>query len=87
MDHLLERLAKAPAPEALSRIDDAIIVAWSAEQRDQASQSRILSAAALVALGFGIAGGSLSSAPAQASPSLLPFASTPLAPSNLLDPR
>lgn len=87
MDHMLKRLREAPLPAALGQIDDAIIAAWSAEQRDRAATARILSAAALVALGLGFAGGSLLSAPAQAAPSLLPFAMAALAPSDLLDPR
>lgn len=87
MDDLLKRLGQAPPPAALGQIDDAIMAAWFAEQRDRATQARVLSAAALVALGLGFAGGSLSSAPAQASPALSPFATTALAPSNLLDPR
>jgi hypothetical protein len=87
MDDLLKRLGEAPPPAALGQMDDAVMAAWTAEQRDRATQSRILSAAALVALGLGFAGGSLSSAPAQASPTLSPFATTALAPSNLLDPR
>lgn len=87
MDDLLKRLGQAPPPAALGQIDDAIMAAWFAEQRDRAGQARVLSAAALVALGLGFAGESLSSAPAQASPALSPFASTALAPSNLLDPR
>lgn len=87
MDDLLKRLRDAPPPAALCQIDDAILAAWSAEQIDRATQSRLLSAAALVALGLGFAGGSLSSAPAQAAPSLSPFAMTALAPSDLLDPR
>ena len=86
MDDMLKRLGEAAPPAALSQIDDAILAAWSAEQRERAANSRILSAAALVALGLGFAGGSLSSAPAQASPSLSPFATTALAPSDLLDP-
>jgi len=87
MDDMMKRLGELTPPAALGRIDDAILTAWSAEQRDRATQSRILSAAALVALGLGFAGGSLSSAPAQAAPSLSPFATTALAPSDLLDPR
>jgi hypothetical protein len=87
MDDLLKRLSDAPLPAALWQIDDAIIAAWSAEQRERAANSRVLSAAALVALGLGVAGGSLSSAPAQAASSLSPFATTALAPSDLLDPR
>jgi hypothetical protein len=87
MDDLLKRLGEAPPPAALSQIDDAIIMALSVEQRERAANSRVLSAAALVALGLGFAGGSVSSAPAQAAPSLSPFATTALAPSDLLDPR
>lgn len=87
MDDLLKRLSDAPLPAALGQIDDAIIAAWLAEQRERATNSRVLSAAALVALGLGVAGGSLSSAPAQAASSLSPFATTALAPSDLLDPR
>lgn len=87
MDDTLKRLGEVALPAALGRIDDAILAAWSAEQRERATQSRVLSAAALVALGLGLAGGSLSSAPAQAAPSLSPFAMTTLAPSDLLDPR
>lgn len=87
MDDLLKRLGAVPTPPELVRLDDAIIAAWSAEQRDRASQSRLLSGAALVALGLGFAGGNLSSGPVQAAPTLSPFVSTALAPSNLLDPR
>lgn len=87
MDDMLKRMGEAPPPTALSRIDDAIIMALSVEQRERAANSRVLSAAALVALGLGFAGGSVSSAPAQAAPSLSPFATTALAPSDLLDPR
>ena len=87
MDDMLKRLGETPPPTALSQIDDAIIKALSVEQRERAANSRVLSAAALVALGLGFAGGSVSSAPAQASPSLSPFATTALAPSDLLDPR
>ncbi len=87
MDDMLKRLGEAPLPAALGQIDDAVIAAWSAEQRERAANSRVLSAAALVALGLGFVGGSLSSAPAQAAPSLSPFAMTALAPSDLLDPR
>ncbi len=87
MDNMLKRLSEAPLPATLGQIDDAIIMAWSVEQSERAANSRVLSAAALVALGLGFAGGSLSSAPAQAAPSLSPFATTALAPSDLLDPR
>lgn len=86
MDMLLKRLGEIPPPTALGGIDDAIIAAWSTEQRDRASQSRVLSAAALVALGLGFAGGSLTGVPAKASTST-PFTSTELAPSSLLDPH
>jgi len=85
MDNLLKQLAQAPPPAALGQIDDAIIAAWSAEQHDRAAQARVLSVAALVALGLGFAGGSLSNTPAQAQDSLSPFGSTALAPSTLLD--
>lgn len=85
MDDMLKRLGQAAPPAALGRIDDAIMAAWIAEQRERAAQSRILPVAALVALGLGFAGESLSSAPAQASPMLTPFASSALAPSSLLD--
>lgn len=87
MDNMLKRLGEVPLPAALGQIDDAIIAAWSVEQRERAATSRIVSAAVLVALGLGLAGGSLSSVPAQAASSLSPFATTELAPSDLLDPR
>lgn len=87
MDDRLKMLGEAAFPAALGGIDDAVMAAWSAEQRDRATQSRILSAAALAALGLGFAGGSLSSAPVQASPGLTPFVSIALAPSSLLDPQ
>ena len=79
--------ADAMPDAALAAVSADVLAAWSAEQRERAANSRILSAAALVALGLGFAGGSLSSAPAQAAPSLSPFATTALAPSDLLDPR
>lgn len=87
MDNLLKQLAHAPPPAALGEIDDAIIATWSTEQRDRATQSRMLSVSALVALGLGFAGGSLPNTPAQAHPTLSPFASTALAPSTLLDSK
>lgn len=87
MDGILKQLGEAPLPPALGQIDDAVIAAWSAEQHERTTNSRILSVAALAALGLGFADGSLSSAPAQAAPSLSPFATTALAPSDLLDPR
>ena len=54
MDDLLKRLGQVPPPAALGHIDDAIMATWSAEQRDRAIQARVLSAAALVALGLSI---------------------------------
>lgn len=60
MDDLLKPLGQAPPPAALGQIGDAIMAAWSAEQRDRATQARVLSAAALVAPGLDFAGGSSS---------------------------
>lgn len=85
MDDLLNRLGRAPAPMALDRIDDGIIAAWVVEQRERVTHRRILSTAALLAMGLGFAGGSISNVPAHIQPALSPLAASTFAPSVLLD--
>ncbi len=86
MDDLLRRLGLTALPERLSEIDDAVLTALAEQQNDARATSRLLSAAAVVALGVGYVGGSLTSAPVEAAVPKLVLAETALAPSSLLDP-
>ena len=83
MDDYLRRLGEAPLPSGLVQIDDAVMSAFTQRQSETRTNSRLLSAAAVLALGVGYAGGSVMPAPASASELVL--AETALAPSTLLD--
>lgn len=85
MDDLLKKLCEAPLPSGLAQIDDAIFAALAARQSEARATSRLLSAAAILALGIGYAGGSIMSAPASAASKSLVLTETALAPSTLLD--
>lgn len=85
MDDLLIKLGRAPLPAGLSQIDDAIMAAFAAHQSEARSTSRLLPAAAFLALGIGYAGGSFMPAPARAAENKLVITETALAPSTLLD--
>lgn len=83
MDNYFRKLGDAPLPSGLTQIDDAVMVALAQQQSEARSMSRLLSAAAMLALGIGYAGGSYMPAPASANQLVL--AETALAPSTLLD--
>lgn len=85
MDDLLKRLANAPFPAGLGQIDDAVLAGLSAKRSEARATSRLLSAAAVIALGIGYAGGSIVPSPATAAEPILVIAETTLAPSTLLD--
>ena len=93
IDHALARLGQAPVPAGLAAIDDAVLTGVTRRQQEVALAPRLMGLAGTLALGLGIAGGSLSiSDPANSDPasaqSLSPFAtSNALAPSTLLDFR
>lgn len=85
MDDLLQRLGAMPLPSALLQLDDAVLAGLAERQSEARATSRLLSAAAFVALGIGYAGGSTLPTPARAAGGDLVIAETALAPSTLLD--
>lgn len=87
LDDMLVSLARMPVPE-LASFDDAVMAGLARRRQEAALVPRLMGMAATLALGLGIAGGSISgSAPASAQPAS-PFAfATALAPSTLLDIR
>lgn len=85
MDDVLKRLADTPVPAGLAQIDDAILAGLAERQSDARATKRMLSAAAVVALGVGYAGGSLMPSPARAAEHKLVITESALAPSTLLD--
>ena len=85
MDDILQKLGAMPVPAGLSRIDDAVLAGLIQRQSEARAMTRLLSAAALVALGIGYAGGSILPTPARAAGGDLVIAETALAPSTLLD--
>lgn len=85
MDNVLKRLAGLPLPVGLDRLDDAILAGLAARQNEARTTSRLLSAAAVLALGVGYAAGSILPAPATAADHRLVITETALAPSTLLD--
>ncbi len=86
MDDVLHRLGAMPVPPRLSQIDDAVLAGLAERQREARSTPQLLSAAALVALGLGYAGGSILPTPTSAADNNnLVIAESPLAPSTLLD--
>lgn len=85
MDDLLQRLGAMSVPARLLQLDDAVLAGLAERQREARATSRLLSAAAFVALGIGYAGGSILPTPARAAGGDLVIAETALAPSTLLD--
>ena len=85
MDDVLQRLGAMPVPARLSQIDDAVLASVAERQSEARATSRLLSAAAFVALGIGYAGGSIVPTPARAADANLVIAESALAPSTLLD--
>ena len=85
MDDVLKRLAELPLPVRLDRLDDAVLAGLAARKSEARATSRLLSAAAVLALGVGYAGGSILPTPATAADHRLVITETALAPSTLLD--
>lgn len=84
LDELLGDVGRMPPPE-LASLDDAVMGALAERQSEAHVSSRLLSAAAVIALGIGYAGGSFMPAPAIAADKNLVMAENALAPSTLLD--
>ena len=85
MDEVLKRLGRVPVPAGLAQLDDSILSRLTERQSEARAMSRLLSAAAVFALGIGYAGGSILPTPVRAADQDLVFAETALAPSTLLD--
>lgn len=84
LDELLHDMGQTPVPE-LTSLDNVVMSALAERQSEARATSRIISAAAVVALGVGYAGGSLMPSPASAAEHRLVISETALAPSTLLD--
>lgn len=84
LDELFHDMSKMPVPE-LASLDNAVMAALAERQKETRTTSRLLSAAAVLALGVGYIGGSISPIPARAADTNLAIAETSLAPSTLLD--
>lgn len=84
LDKLLQAMGQTPVPE-LASLDNAVLSTFAERQSDSRATKRMLSAAAVVALGVGYAGGSLMPSPASAAEHRLVISETALAPSTLLD--
>lgn len=84
LDELLHDMGQTPVPE-LASLDNAVMSALTERQSEARTTTRMLSAAAVVALGVGYAGGSLMPSPASAAEHRLVISETALAPSTLLD--
>lgn len=84
MDDVLQRIGAMPVPASLSQIDDSVLSGLAERQSEARATSRLLSAAAVLALGIGYAGGSILPTPARAADDNLVISETPLAPSTLL---
>ena len=88
IDLALARLGQAPVPAGLAAIDDAVLTGVARRQQEVALAPRLMGLAGTLALGLGIAGGSLTNSDPASAQSLSPFASpNALAPSTLLDFR
>ena len=88
IDLALARLGQAPVPAGLAAIDDAVLTGVARRQQEVALAPRLMGFAGAIALGLGIAGGSLTHSDPASAQSLSPFAtSNALAPSTLLDFR
>lgn len=87
LDDMLVSLARMPVPE-LAPLDDAVMAGLARRRQEAILAPRLMGLAASLALGLGIAGGSISgSSPASAQPGTPAAFSTALAPSTLLDIR
>ncbi len=84
LDELLHDMSRTSVPD-LASLENAVMAAFAERQSDARATSRLLSAAAVLALGVGYAGGSILPTPARANDKNLVIAETPLAPSTLLD--
>ena len=88
IDFALARLGQAPVPAGLAAIDDAVLTGVTMRQQEVALAPRLMGLAGALALGLGIAGGSLANSDPASAQSLSPFdTSNALAPSTLLDFR
>ncbi len=88
IDLALARLGQAPVPAGLAAIDDAILSGVARRRQELALAPRLMGLTGALALGLGIAGGSIASSDPASAQSLSPFAaSNVLAPSTLLDFR
>ena len=88
IDLALARLGQAPVPAGLAAIDDAVLTGLTRRRQELALAPRLMGLAGTLALGLGIAGGSIATSDPASAQSLSPFAaSTALAPSTLLDVR
>ncbi len=88
IDLALARLGQAPVPAGLAAIDDAVLIGVTRRQQDLALAPRLMGLTGALALGLGIAGGSLTNSDPASTQSVSPFAaSNALAPSTLLDFR
>lgn len=85
MDDLLQKLADAPLPARLAQLDDAVLTGLADRKSEARATSRLLSLAAVLALGIGYAGGSIMPLAVSASEPNPVIAQTALAPSTLLD--
>ncbi len=87
LDDMLDSLNRMPVPE-LASFDDTVMAGLAKRRQEAAFTPRLMGLAGTLALGLGIAGGSLSNADPASAQSLSPFASADaLAPSTLLDFR
>lgn len=84
LDELLKDMAQTAVPE-LATLDNAVLSALAERQSEARATSKLLTAAAVVALGVGYAGGSLIPSRASAADHRLVISETALAPSTLLD--
>ena len=88
IDLALARLGQAPVPVGLAAIDDAVLSGMTRRRQEVALAPRLMGLAGTLALGLGIAGGSLANSDPASAQSVSPFAaSNALAPSTLLDFR
>jgi hypothetical protein len=85
MDDMLKRLSDAPFPATLDQLDEAVLAGLAERQSETRATKRMLSAAAVIALGVGYAGGNLMPSPVSAAEHRLVISETALAPSTLLD--
>lgn len=84
LNELLQDIGQVPVPE-MALLENAVMAGLAARQSEARVTSRLLSAAAVLALGVGFAGGSLLPSPATAAEPDIVIVETALAPSTLLD--